>query len=196
MLDLREKVRISTGIAEKQQKLAFDANGLTPISPAVTVTPAPTPADSTHDVARPANVLSRRDFQCRRALLKPPRPRSASPGTVQGAGVTLTFWGSHPPTTSIEPTICDTLGTTIPADTLDFAVPTDAQPPDGGGAPYSSLERVQRSLPHSCVTKAGSSTCARWPRSPGRDMQTGTRPLPGVTHWTFMIHCLMTARAP
>ena len=65
LLDLREKV----------QQFAFDANGLTPIlgadtaplssvglgqesviflSNVMTVTPAPTPADSSHDVARPA----------------------------------------------------------------------------------------------------------------------------------------------
>ena len=31
LLDLREKVHNSPGITEKQQKLAFDANGLTPI---------------------------------------------------------------------------------------------------------------------------------------------------------------------
>ena len=121
--------------------LAFDANGLTPILAADsaplssvglghgsvifqcnTVTPAPTSADSSHDVARPANDLSRRDFHSLQETLPAStivchttqiEDTSASPGRVQGARVGPTLWDTPSAAVSKAPTMSDTPGTTI-----------------------------------------------------------------------------------
>ena len=95
LMDLMEKVRISTGVIENQQKLACDANGLTSILAADaaplssvglshgnvfflynTVTASSSVSGSSHG-ARPVNVFSRRDSR-RPCQCRPVPPRSGT----------------------------------------------------------------------------------------------------------------------
>ena len=86
LLDLREKVRIS----------AFDTNGLTPTSVGLghvsviflcnTVTPAPTPADGSHDVADVTSPVSRRPFLHLRSFVTPPRSKTLLPAQEEFRG--------------------------------------------------------------------------------------------------------------
>ena len=119
---------------------------------------------------------------------------SASPGRVLGAVATPTLWDPPSAAVSLEPTISGTPGTTIPADSLVFAVPTDAQPSNAGGARYSPPERVHGAL--RLAQKASSFMHARRPWSPGRmTCKQGHTHYPRATYWTLMIYCLMTPRA-
>ena len=105
---------------------------------------------------------------------------SASPGRILGAVETPTLWDPPSAAVSMEPTISSTPGTTIPADSLVFAVPTDAHPSNAGGARYSPPERVQRALrlaqlhDESGLFHAREAALLAWTH----DMQTGTHPLP------------------
>ena len=120
---------------------------------------------------------------------------SASPGRVPGAVVTPTLWDPPSAAVSMEPTISDTPCT----DSLDFAVPTDAQPSNAGGASHSPPERVQRALrlaqlhDESGLFHAREVTLLAWTH----DMQTRTRP-PPKSHLLDPLDLLPddTARAP
>ena len=94
---------------------------------------------------------------------------SASPGRVPGAVVTPTFWDPPSAAISMEPTISGTPGTTIPADSLVFAVPTDA---NAGGPRYSRELCVSHRKP--ALFCAREAALVAWTH----DMQTGTHPLP------------------